>query len=132
MFVDEVVRLKAGEVDVFFEGRQHVRDFRLTIVANHNGSLAFSGDSIIEFGEKVSAEEAWINGGFFVFEPAVFDLIDGDEVALERETMERLTAMGELAGFRHTGFWQPMDTLREKHQLQELWDSGDAPWKRGR
>ncbi|MCB0214977.1 MAG: glucose-1-phosphate cytidylyltransferase, partial [Anaerolineae bacterium] len=78
---------------------------------------------------KGSSGEAWINGGFFVLEPAIMDYITGDSTVWEREPMEKLAQDGQLSAFRHYGFWQPMDTLRDKNVLQELWDSGEAPWK---
>jgi glucose-1-phosphate cytidylyltransferase len=76
-----------------------------------------------------AGEEAWVNGGFFVVEPGAFDQIDGDETVWEREPLEKLATMGELSAYRHRGFWQPMDTLRDRHVLEDLWASGAAPWK---
>lgn len=93
------------------------------------GHLVFDGDRVAEFTEKPNIGEGWINGAFFVLEPAVFDYIDGDATVWEHEPLERLAADGELMAYRHTSFWQCMDTLREKYLLQRLWDSGDAPWK---
>jgi len=93
------------------------------------GHLAFDGDRVAEFTEKPNIGEGWINGAFFVLEPAVFDYIDGDATVWEHEPLERLAADGELMAYRHTSFWQCMDTLREKYLLQRLWESGDAPWK---
>jgi glucose-1-phosphate cytidylyltransferase len=93
------------------------------------GSLRLDGDSVVEFAEKPRAGEGWINGGFFVFEPQVFDYIDSDQTSLEREPLERLAAQGQLLAYRHGGFWHPMDTLRDKQFLESLWESGDAPWK---
>jgi glucose-1-phosphate cytidylyltransferase len=81
------------------------------------------------FVEKPSGDGAWMNGGFFVLEPAVFGFIDGDETLFEREPLERLAAAGELRAYKHSGFWQPMDTLRDKRTLEELWNTGRAPWK---
>jgi glucose-1-phosphate cytidylyltransferase len=81
------------------------------------------------FEEKPQGDGAWINGGFFVLEPAVVDLIAGDETIWEREPLEKLTAAGQIAAYKHRGFWQPMDTLREKTLLEDLWSSGKAPWK---
>ncbi|MCB0211906.1 MAG: glucose-1-phosphate cytidylyltransferase, partial [Anaerolineae bacterium] len=72
---------------------------------------------------------AWINGGFFVLEPAVMDYIAGDNTVWEREPMEKLAQDGQLSAFRHYGFWQPMDTLRDKNVLEGLWQSNEAPWK---
>jgi glucose-1-phosphate cytidylyltransferase len=93
------------------------------------GHLVFDGDRVAEFTEKPNIGEGWINGAFFVLEPAVFDYIDGDATVWEHEPLERLAADGELMAYRHTSFWQCMDTLREKYLLQRLWESGDAPWK---
>jgi glucose-1-phosphate cytidylyltransferase len=92
-------------------------------------------DRIASFHEKPSSgdggDEAWINGGFFVAEPSAVDYIDGPDTVWEREPLERLATEGHLAAYRHDGFWQPMDTLRDKHLLEELWQRGDAPWTRG-
>ena len=104
-----------------------------TITAVHPparfGALVLDGGSRVrEFAEKPQAGEGWINGGFFVFEPSVFDWIEGDHTSLEREPLERLAEAGELMAFRHPGFWQPMDTLREKQILESLCASGEAPW----
>jgi glucose-1-phosphate cytidylyltransferase len=82
-----------------------------------------------QFKEKPSGDGGMINGGFFVLSPRVFDLIEGDRVIWEREPLENLAATGQLAAYRHDGFWQPMDTLRDKTHLEELWSSGAAPWK---
>jgi glucose-1-phosphate cytidylyltransferase len=93
------------------------------------GGLVLDGDAVGTFSEKPQTGEGWINGGFFVFEPRVFDYLDSDDSILEREPLERLAADGELMAFRHEGFWQPMDTLREKELLESLWASGHAPWR---
>ncbi|EYF01928.1 glucose-1-phosphate cytidylyltransferase [Chondromyces apiculatus] len=93
------------------------------------GGLALDGDRVREFSEKPQSGEGWINGGFFVFEPAVLDTIADDGTSLEREPLEKLAEEGQLAAYRHEGFWQPMDTLREKRLLESLWESGKAPWK---
>ena len=94
------------------------------------GALVLDGDTVDRFEEKPRGDNAWINGGFFVLSPKVIDLIDGDSTHWEREPLERLTAAGQLSAFRHRGFWQPMDTLRDKTLLEQLWASGNAPWKR--
>jgi glucose-1-phosphate cytidylyltransferase len=91
--------------------------------------LADDEDIVRSFMEKPSGDGAWLNGGFFVLEPAVLDYIDGDATLFEREPLERLAADGQLCAYRHQGFWQPMDTLRDKRTLEELWNSGRAPWK---
>jgi len=93
------------------------------------GGLVMDGDMVREFSEKPQSGEGWINGGFFVFERAAIDYMGDDRTQLEREPLERLAADGQLVAFRHEGFWQPMDTLREKHILESLWESGQAPWK---
>jgi glucose-1-phosphate cytidylyltransferase len=93
------------------------------------GHLEFEGDCVRSFTEKPQAAEGWINGAFFVLEPAVFDYIEGDATHFEREPLERLAAEGQLMAYKHTGFWQCVDTLRDLHLLQRLWDSGEAPWK---
>jgi glucose-1-phosphate cytidylyltransferase len=93
------------------------------------GALELDGDAVHHFSEKPQTGEGWINGGFFVFDTGVFDYLDDDGTVLEREGLERLAAAGQLMAFRHSGFWQPMDTLREKQLLETLWASGGAPWK---
>ncbi|MEK7570736.1 MAG: glucose-1-phosphate cytidylyltransferase [Patescibacteria group bacterium] len=87
------------------------------------------GSNVVEhFREKPQENENWINGGFMILEPKVFDYIEGDKTTFEKEPMEQLAKEGQLAAFRHTGFWQPMDTLRDKMVLEEIWQSGKAPW----
>jgi glucose-1-phosphate cytidylyltransferase len=93
------------------------------------GGIVFDGNQVSEFTEKPQAGEGWINGGFFVLDRGVFDYIDGDETLWEREPSERLARDGQLMAYRHDGFWQPMDTLRERKLLEDLWASGKAPWK---
>jgi glucose-1-phosphate cytidylyltransferase len=93
------------------------------------GGLNLDGDKVSEFSEKPQTGEGWINGGFFVFEPGLFDYLQGDSDILERAPLESLAERDELMAFRHDGFWQPMDTIREKQLLESLWESGEAPWK---
>jgi glucose-1-phosphate cytidylyltransferase len=93
------------------------------------GHMTFDGNRVLEFSEKPQAAEGWINGAFFVLEPQVFEYIDGDDTAWEKEPMERLSSEGQLMAYRHTEFWQCMDTLRDKGLLEALWQKGDAPWK---
>lgn len=93
------------------------------------GTLDFNKNRITGFSEKPDGDGGWINGGFFVLSPRVLDYIDGDATSWEREPMERLTREGQLSAYRHTGFWHPMDTLRDKLLLDELWNEGAAPWK---
>ena len=92
------------------------------------GGLEIEDDRVVTFAEKPQLSEGWINGGFFVFEPSVFDRISGDDTYLEHEPLAGLAREGELSVFRHEGFWQPMDTLRDKRFLEDLWTGGDAPW----
>ena len=93
------------------------------------GHLEFEGSRIKQFTEKPQTAEGWINGAFFVLEPGVDDYIDGDETQWEKEPLERLAAEGQLMAYQHDGYWQCMDTLREKYILEDLWSSGNAPWK---
>ncbi len=94
------------------------------------GALNLVGaDQVAGFQEKPQGDGGWINGGFFVLEPAVFDYIHSDATSWEGEPLQRLAAEGQLQAYRHHGFWQPMDTLRDRVQLEELWESGNAPWK---
>ena len=94
------------------------------------GGLLFDDDSMVtQFTEKPQIGEGWINGGYLVFEPAIFDYIEDDQTTLEADALERLAADKQLAAFRHEGFWQCMDTLRDKNLLEGLWRGGDPPWK---
>jgi len=93
------------------------------------GTLELENDSVVSFVEKSQIKEGWINGGFFVFEPAIFDYINGDETVMEADVLEQLASEGQLAAYLHDGFWQCMDTLRDKRLLESLWQSGQAPWK---
>jgi glucose-1-phosphate cytidylyltransferase len=93
------------------------------------GGLIFEGDLVVNFTEKPQAGEGWINGGFLVFEPAIFNYLEGDRSSLEADALERLAADRQLAAFHHTRFWQCMDTLRDKRLLEDFWQTGRAPWK---
>ncbi|KAM3096169.1 glucose-1-phosphate cytidylyltransferase [Phormidesmis sp. 146-35] len=93
------------------------------------GHLQLDGEQIVEFSEKPQIGEGWINGAFFVLEPGIFDYIDGDTTHWEKEPLERLARDGQLMAYKHTSFWQCMDTIREKKILESLWESGKAPWK---
>ncbi|MDJ0947454.1 MAG: glucose-1-phosphate cytidylyltransferase [Alphaproteobacteria bacterium] len=93
------------------------------------GHLSFEGDRVTDFTEKPQTKEGWINGAFFVLEPGIFDYIEGDETQWEREPLQALARDGQLMAYKHTSFWQCMDTLREKYLLERLWASGAAPWK---
>ncbi|HMB96341.1 MAG TPA: glucose-1-phosphate cytidylyltransferase [Tepidisphaeraceae bacterium] len=93
------------------------------------GHMHIDGELITKFSEKSQVEAGWINGGFFVLEPKIFDYIDGDETWFERDVLDKLASEKQLTAFKHGNFWQCMDTLRDKRLLEELWDSGKAPWK---
>ncbi len=93
------------------------------------GALDIDGQTITRFEEKPHGDGSWVNGGFFVLEPAALDYIEGDETVWERRPLERLAADGQLSAYTHRGFWQPLDTLRDKLKLEELWQSGNPPWK---
>jgi glucose-1-phosphate cytidylyltransferase len=111
--------------------RSHGKAATVTIVRPpaRVGSVVLDGDAVLEFAEKSQVTEGWINGGFFVLEPAVFEYLTGDECVWERGPLEGLARDGELIAYRHGGFWQAMDTLRDKRLLEDLWDRGEAPWK---
>jgi glucose-1-phosphate cytidylyltransferase len=94
------------------------------------GVLEIEGTRVKSFIEKPQTSEGWINGGFFVFEPSIFDRIAGDQTLLEHEPLASLAADGQLSVYKHDGFWQPVDTLRDKKVLEDLWATGHAPWKR--
>ena len=93
------------------------------------GAIELKGHKVVKFREKPKGDESWINGGFFVLSPKVIDYIEGDHSYWEREPMENLSKNGQICAFKHSGFWYAMDTLRDKHHLEELWQSGKAPWK---
>jgi glucose-1-phosphate cytidylyltransferase len=94
------------------------------------GALEVRGEAVTSFKEKPEGDGGWINGGFFVLSPKALDYIEGDDTIWERQPLERLAAEGQLRAWQHRGFWQPMDTLRDKQYLEDLWASGKAPWKK--
>lgn len=111
--------------------QQHGRWATVTAVQppGRYGALERSGNKVTAFSEKPRGDGGMINGGFFVLSPKVLDIIEGDQCSWEAESMTRLVDMDELMAFEHRGFWQPMDTLRDKNALEALWVSGRAPWK---
>jgi len=112
--------------------KSHGRYATITAVqppGRFGGLVLNGGDEVLSFREKPKGDGAWINGGFFVLEPEIFDYIKGDEVPWEREPLETLAKEGQLMAYKHRGFWQCMDTLRDKNYLENLWNSGKAPWK---
>jgi glucose-1-phosphate cytidylyltransferase len=123
-----------SDVDIRALVELHRREGRLATVTAvlppaRFGALDCEGNRVVRFQEKPAGGDAWINGGFFVLSPSVIDYIDGDDTVWEREPLERLTAEGQLTAYFHGGFWQPMDTLRDKYTLEGLWEQGNAPWK---
>lgn len=92
------------------------------------GRLSIEGDCVVKFGEKMQSEEGWVNGGFFVLNRKVSEYISGDEIPFEQDPLKNLAEVGELYAFQHFGFWSPVDTLREKNELEELWKNGQPPW----
>lgn len=137
-YVDDTFCLTYGDgvsdVDVRASVDFHKKGGRLATLtavqpSGRFGAIQMEAGKVASFQEKPQGDGAWINGGFFVLEPAVFDYIEGDSTIWEREPLERLAAEGQLAAYEHSGFWQPMDTLRDKQKLEELWEAGQAPWK---
>lgn len=111
--------------------RKHGKLATMTVVRPpaRFGLPVLDGDQVVEFSEKPQIKEGWINGAFFVLEPGIFDYIEGDHTQWEKEPLEGLAKDGQLMAYQYEGFWQCMDTLRDKRRLQKLWDSGEAPWK---
>ncbi len=111
--------------------RSHGRLATMTVVhpPARFGLPVLDGDQVVRFSEKPQAQEGWINGAFFVLEPEVYDYIQDDNTLWEKEPLENLAADGQLMAYRYSGFWQCMDTLRDKRRLEELWQDGQAPWK---
>lgn len=111
--------------------QQHGKTATVTAVQppGRYGAIVRNGNAVMGFQEKPPGDGAWINGGFFVLKPKVLDYIEGDKTSWESTPLEALAREGELEAFEHHGFWQPMDTLRDKNHLELLWDSGAAPWK---
>ena len=92
-------------------------------------SLGTNESSIDHFKEKPNGDGAWVNGGFFVLEPGVLDYVTGDDTVWEQQPLQELATDGQLNAWKHPGYWQPMDTLHDRNKLEELWRSGNAPWK---
>ena len=125
-----------GVSDVNIKGlvafhKQHGRKATLTAVQppGRFGAIDVTGSAVKSFHEKPHGDGAWVNGGFFVLEPSVIDYLPGDDTIFERDPLENLASEDQLQAFKHGGFWQPMDTLRDKQHLEDLWARGTAPWK---
>ena len=123
-----------SNVDISAEIKFHHAHKKLATVTavmppGRYGALARNGNEVLDLIEKPRGDGAWVNGGFFVLSPKVIDMIEGDDTSWEVGPLVRLAKDNQLRAFEHSGFWQPMDTLREKNLLEELWQSGSAPWR---
>jgi glucose-1-phosphate cytidylyltransferase len=126
---DGVSNVDLGELIRFHRSHGKIATVTAVRPPARFGSLELDGDLVAKFAEKPQVGEGWINGGFLVFEPELFDYLDGDESILEAHALERLAQDRQLSAFRHDGFWQCMDTLRDKQYLDRLWQEDKAPWK---
>ena len=126
---DGVSNVNIADLIAFHREQKVKATLTATLPPGRFGALDFEGQKIRTFKEKPKGDGAMINGGFFVLSPEVIQLIEDDTTIWERDPLETLASQGQLAAFQHSGFWQPMDTLRDKVHLDELWASGQAPWK---
>jgi glucose-1-phosphate cytidylyltransferase len=126
---DGVSNIDLDDLISFHKSQQRIATVTAVRPPARFGGIVFDGDLVAKFTEKPQIGEGWINGGFFVFEPEIFDYLEGDRSSLEAQGLEKLTAVRQLAAYQHKDFWQCMDTLREKRILESLWESGKAPWK---
>lgn len=126
---DGVSNVNIGELIKFHKSHGKLATLTATQPPGRFGAIDFTGSQINSFQEKPQGDGAWINGGYFVLSPNVIDYIKDDTTTWEKDPMERLASDGQLQSFFHDGFWQPMDTLRDKIHLEDLWQAGAAPWK---
>ena len=126
---DGVANLDIGALLEFHKSHGKVATVTTVRSPARFGRIVFEGERVAEFYEKPEAGEGWINGGYFVLTPKAIDYISGDEAIWERDPVERLARDGQLMGYRHYGFWSCMDTVKEKNMLEEMWASGNAPWR---
>ncbi|MDF3942666.1 glucose-1-phosphate cytidylyltransferase [Achromobacter denitrificans] len=126
---DGVSNVNISELMQFHSSHGKLATLTATYPPGRFGALDLDGDQVMSFKEKPKGDGGMINGGFFVLSPKVLDLIDDDQTIWEREPLERLAEAGQLNSYKHEGFWQPMDTLRDRTYLEELWQDGSAPWK---
>ncbi len=126
---DGVSDVDIGKLIKYHEEQKTMATLTAVYPPGRFGSLDLSNNKVQTFKEKPKGDGSRINGGFFVLSPEVIDLIEGDSTVWEQEPMENLASQGQMSAFRHDGFWQPMDTLRDKHYLEELWQSQAPPWK---
>ena len=126
---DGLSNVNIQELISFHKATKKLATVTAVLPPSRYGVLVFDENIIKTFEEKPEGEGGWINGGFFVLSPKVIDYIDGDDTMWEHAPMRRLVREGQFSAFRHKDFWQPMDTLRDKNRLEEMWKSGKAPWK---
>jgi len=126
---DGVSNVNISELIKFHKQKKTIATVTTVQPPGRFGTLNINGDKITNFKEKPAGDGNWINGGFFVLEPKVFDYIEGDSTVWERQPLEKLANEGQLSAFRHSDFWQPLDTLRDKNNLERLWNSNKALWK---
>lgn len=126
---DGVSNVDIAQILAFHKAHGYLATMTAVQPPGRFGALGLEDNSVRSFLEKPHGEGGWINGGFFVLSPKVLDLIEGDDTIWERTPLEELARLGNLQAYRHDGFWQPMDTLRDRTLLEELWASGNAPWK---
>lgn len=128
---DGVSNVNIGQVIAFHKAQGTLATLTAAQPPGRYGAfkLGRNENKVLAFKEKPNGDGAWVNSGFFVLEPGVMDYIEGDAITWEKEPMEMLAASGQLTAYKHSGFWQPMDSLRDKHVLEDLWQSGNAPWK---
>jgi len=127
---DGISDVDIGALVSFHQGQGKIATVTAVQPSGRFGSLDIDPSGVVSsFIEKPVGDNAWINGGFFVLQPKFFDYLAGDRTSLEKEPLDEIARMGQLAAYRHRGFWQPMDTLREKNLLEDLWVRGSAPWK---
>ena len=126
---DGVGNINISELIAFHQAQKVKATLTATFPPGRFGALDIQGSKVQSFKEKPKGDGGMINGGFFVLSPAVLELLDGDDCIWERDPLETLAVRGELAAYQHNGFWQAMDTLRDKAYLEELWQSGQAPWR---
>ena len=126
---DGVANINIKELIEYHKAKGKLATLTAVRPSGRFGALKLDGNTVTSFEEKPKGDGGWINGGFFVLEPDIFNYIDGDQSVWEKDPLEQLAADGQLGSFKLENFWQAMDTLRDKKQLEELWQSGNAPWK---
>ena len=126
---DGVADIDIGKLIQFHRSQRSLATLTAIQPPGRYGAVSIDDTRVLSFAEKPEGDGAWINGGFFVLEPGAIDYIQGDQTSWESDALVRLARDGKLSGYKHAGFWQAMDTLRDKNQLEDLWQSGKAPWK---